>query len=168
MKEIHFLWWGPSSNLYPNPSPSSGAMGGAGGFLSPDSSQPRRSKSDSGRPSHHRQSRSEDIASSPIPHHHLLQAQTHLPPDYHPYGHGHRFTERHWEHKWTRVLVPPSLGFSFSVLSRVGPGSNANNASAFLTHDTLPIPPIRSLSPGSSNKGHYRRTSSGPRSKRGA
>ena len=63
---------------------------GGGGSSPPTTSPLRRSKSDSGRPSHHRQSRSEDITSSPMPHRHLPQTQTHLPPNYHPHEHGHR------------------------------------------------------------------------------
>jgi hypothetical protein len=173
MNEFTFGGGGPSSNSNPNPNSSAGAAGGAGGFLSPDSSQLRRSKSESGRPIHHRQSRSEDIRSSPMPQHHLPQAQTHLSPNYHPphgHGHGHHHSLGVSGSTSGGFLFPPPSDFLAS-LTGSAPGSNASNANnAFLTHDTLPLPlpPIRSLSPGSANKGHYRRASSGSRSERGA
>jgi len=63
MNEFTFGCGGPSSNSNPNSNSSLGMIGGAGRFLFLESSQLRRSKSDSGRPSHHRQSCSEDIRS---------------------------------------------------------------------------------------------------------
>ena len=175
MTEFTFGGGAPPSNTNSNSAP-----GGVSGFLSPDSSQLRRSKSDSGRPSHHRQSRSEDIRSSPMPQHHLPQTQTHLSPNYHPHGHGHHHSLSVTGSTsaggggggGAGFLFPPPADFLASLTGggTSGPGTNATNANAFLAHDTLPLPlpPLRSLSPSSANKGHYRRASSGSRSERGA
>ena len=109
-----------------------------------------------------------------MPQHHLPQTQTHLSPNYHPHGHGHHHSlSVSGSTTSGGFLFPPPTDFlaSLSGGSGGGPGSNANNNNAnnaFLTHNTLPLPPIRSLSPGSANKGHYRRASSGSRSERGA
>ena len=114
-----------------------------------------------------------------MPQHHLPQTQTHLSPNYHPHGHGHHHslsvtgsTSAGGGGGGAGFLFPPPADFLASLTGggTSGPGSNANNANAFLTHDTLPLPlpPLRSLSPSSANKGHYRRASSGSRAERGA
>ena len=113
-----------------------------------------------------------------MPQHHLPQMQTHLVPNYHPHGHGHHHllsvpgrTSGGGGGGGGGYLFPPPSDFLASLSGGAsGPDFNANNANAFLTHDTLPLPfpPLRSLSPSSANKGHYRRASSGSRSECGA
>ncbi|TFK18183.1 hypothetical protein FA15DRAFT_710095 [Coprinopsis marcescibilis] len=140
---------------------SAGGLGGErNGFLSPDTQgqfNMRRTKSESGRMGH-RQSRSEDIRG--------MQQQPNMqhPPQHQQQqsfmGHSSNSNFHHGH----------SLSLSASQGQQLmfNPNDFTNNSGMqdpnLLSTNNLPLPPIRSLSPG---RGHIRRASSGSRSERG-
>ena len=147
-----------------------GSSTSANGFLSPDSL--RRSVSDA--PRHHRQSRSEDIRSPPMPYAGNNGNNGSGPGYHHQQSHSvggtaaassflfppnvdfHTGQQQQYLHP---SQVPPSASqpHSLSGLSAAGSASNPNLSLSSENH--------RSFSPGI---GHFRRASSGTRSDRGA